>query len=241
MYKYAVGVFFLLSAVLLGGFVLTRLDLFPIVRIGVDAPMVRLKPEILMQAIEQEVTGGFWGVSLNKIRRIVQQLDWVKTVSVRRVWPNALEIKIEEARPLAYWTRHGVITETGQTIADPQGLYEAWDALPVLQGAPNYFKKLCDILEFFQNNSQALNIRIKKITVSSRSAWRMELQDGILVIFGRNDVDARIHRFLKCYGQIRGQIKDEGKQISYIDMRYRNGIAVGYSPALPFEVSERGF
>ncbi|NCZ74946.1 MAG: FtsQ-type POTRA domain-containing protein, partial [Betaproteobacteria bacterium] len=45
----------------------------------------------------------FFSLDLESVRDQVQQVDWVRKVQVRRVWPNALLLEVEEHQPIAIW------------------------------------------------------------------------------------------------------------------------------------------
>ena len=61
----------------------------------------------LQQAdIQNEVTpltsDGFFAMNMAMIQQRIQQLPWVKQVSVRQVWPNRLNIQVHEQQPVAH-------------------------------------------------------------------------------------------------------------------------------------------
>ena len=67
---------------------------------------------------------------------------------------------------------------------------------------------------------------LKAITLSPRGAWRVTLANDVEVRFGRERFDDRLERFLSAAAPL--LLKNENK-VLYIDLRYGNGFAVGWS------------
>ena len=47
--------------------------------------------------------GTFLSVDLDAVRRAFESLPWVRNVEVRRIWPDRIEVSIEEHVALARW------------------------------------------------------------------------------------------------------------------------------------------
>ena len=68
-------------------------------------------------------------------------------------------------------------------------------------------------------------LRIAALRLDERGAWEMDLDSGVTVRLGRRDVDERIDRFIRTASQV---IAHRLTDISYVDMRYSNGFAIGW-------------
>ncbi len=68
---------------------------------------------------------------------------------------------------------------------------------------------------------------IDSVRISDRRSWEIELRNGPKLILGREveELDARLERFVKIYNLIQNR-----ELIAYIDLRYDNGLAVGWKP-----------
>ena len=69
----------------------------------------------------------------------------------------------------------------------------------------------------------SIGLSIRKVTVTSRRAWRIRLSNGIEVRLGRSNMDFRVSRLVKIYKSVLGK---NSKNVHAIDMRYTNGFAV---------------
>ena len=82
-------------------------------------------------------------------------------------------------------------------------------------------KKLCDILEYILFYTKLKNIKIKKIVMSDRGSWYLEIQNNSFVFLGKEEIVSRLNKFVSFY------INYFSREAKYFDLRYRNGIAVG--------------
>jgi cell division protein FtsQ len=50
------------------------------------------------------LTGNFFTVNLDATRAAFERMPWVRSASLRRLWPDGVELSIEEHRAVARWT-----------------------------------------------------------------------------------------------------------------------------------------
>ncbi|MEW8431905.1 MAG: FtsQ-type POTRA domain-containing protein, partial [gamma proteobacterium symbiont of Ctena orbiculata] len=95
--------FILLLSLLAGWGVTLLLDPLnmPVRVVSVDGEIKYLDREGLEQTVAQAVSGNFFSVDLVRIRDKIERLPWVKSASVRRVWPDTLAVRVTEQLPLA--------------------------------------------------------------------------------------------------------------------------------------------
>ena len=63
----------------------------------------------------------------------------------------------------------------------------------------------------------------RKVRLSLRRAWQVRLDNGMTLEVGREQVAARLTRFLSAYAQT---IAPLGGRADHVDLRYANGFAV---------------
>ena len=69
--------------------------------------------------------------------------------------------------------------------------------------------------------------RIRTLMLSERFAWRLQLDNGIVLNLGRQEYVARLQRYIDIFPYLR----DQSDNIEYVDLRYDTGMAVGWKDA----------
>ena len=67
--------------------------------------------------------------------------------------------------------------------------------------------------------------------MTARRSWQLTLNNDIKLNLGRGDTMKRLQRFMELYPVLQQQAQTDGKRISYVDLRYDSGAAVGWVPA----------
>ena len=66
--------------------------------------------------------------------------------------------------------------------------------------------------------------------MTARRSWQLTLNNDIKLNLGRGDTMKRLARFVELYPVLQQQAQTDGKRISYVDLRYDSGAAVGWAP-----------
>src|SRR5207245_857953 len=82
---------------------LVHSPLFPIRELEVDHGLKHSTRQQIEAAVRGSIAGNFFAVDLSAIRAAIEQLPWVRRVTVRRVWPDRIEVSVEEQVALARW------------------------------------------------------------------------------------------------------------------------------------------
>ena len=101
------------------------------------APNTSLKyvsPASVRASIAGQLSGNFFTISLASAKSVFEAVPWVRNAMVRRIWPNALRVTLEEQQPFALWNENQMINTWGQTFTANQGELEDDDSLPQFEG-----------------------------------------------------------------------------------------------------------
>lgn len=201
---------------------LLRSQLLPLREIDVRGKLVHTSPAALKRVIEESVRGNFFAVDLATVRVALQNLPWVRTVDVRRVWPDRLRVTITERVALARWGDVALIDRYGDLFS---GHTQA--KLPVLAGPPGTEREVAQRYVRFAALVAPIGSPVIGVTLSPRYAWSLRLADGLEIELGRgrarDPVITRLQRFVSLYPAL---LKDLGRRIAYVDLRYPDGFAV---------------
>lgn len=199
--------------------------LLPINSIQVIGELHGLKIDELQQAINSVTDGGFFSVDVRQIKQTAEQLPWAQSVSVRRVWPDTLEIAVTEQTAVARWNNNAVINDQGVLFYPrPEDMPAQ---LPQLEGPDGTHLQLLDHYKEIQAILSAQGLSVARLSYNNRRSLEVDLADGPRLLLGRvrdsRDSANLVARFASAYQR---SFKDKSHTIESVDLRYTNGLAV---------------
>lgn len=219
---YGLAAVLLLYALL---FVVLHLPIFPLKRVQVDGQLTHVTREQLKLIASRHLRGNFFTVDLEQTRAAFQKLPWVRTVSVRRRWPDRLEVTLEEHKELARWGDIALVNSYGELF------HAASDSeLPVFYGPGNGVREVAEKYAQFGKLLAPTGMQVTQVALSPRRAWQLGTDRGMVIELGREEMEARLQKFAGVYGKTIGSL---GVRVAYADLRYPNGFAVRRPAKLP--------
>jgi cell division protein FtsQ len=194
--------------------------------VWITRPPVHVSAEEIGALVRREVRGNFFAFDLAAGRAEFEKLAWVRTARLRRHWPDRLEVTLEEHVPLARWGNLALVNTRGEVF---EAAYDG--VLPVFMGPPGSAKEIAIQYEYFRRTLAGIDKTPLQVHVSARRAWQIQLADGPTLQLGREQVEARLARFVAAYEHTLGRLD---RHIGYVDLRYANGFAVRV-PELPIK------
>lgn len=179
------------------------------------------------QEIEKTVldsrVGSFFNVDVNQVQKRIESLPWVYRVSVRKKWPDILNVHVIEQEVVARWNGGHLVNTYGEVFDAP---LDDEVALPQLVSAEG---SAADALQGFRDFNSLLSINgfnIESLSLSARQSWQLELKNGVLLKLGTEQTVERIQRFIDMYALIE---KHKPLAVQTIDLRYDTGMAVSWN------------
>ena len=199
----------------------------PITQVSVAGRFERVAPLDVERAVKESVAGkGLVNVDLPKVRAAVRALPWVDTVSVQRNWPRGLAVTIGEQVAAARWGDSGLLNTRGDLFAHDATHIPL--ELPRLSGPDG--TEVSVVQRYFAMRDRLLEqgMRITALRLDARGAWELDLDNGVTVRLGRQQLDERFNTFMATAARI---VAQRATDIAYVDMRYANGFAIGWRSA----------
>lgn len=193
----------------------------PINTVRMESPLHQVTEGEVRTLLARYTESGFLGLDVQDLRDELERNPWVASASVRRVWPDVLAIRIEEETPIAMWGDTALLNEGRESFVAP--LREPLDHLPRLAGPQGAEAMVMARYETFAARLEEVGINVASVSVDERGSWRLQLIGGPQLRLGRDQVEARLERFIAMYTtDLREQLADAGT----VDLRYRNGFSV---------------
>lgn len=208
---------------------------WPISVVRIDGAMAHTDPA----AVERVVTGhtdgaGFFRLELGALRADLEALPWLRTASLRRVWPDALQVVVYEHVAAARWNGAALVSERG-TVFRPASLPGL--ELPELSGPEGHGAGMLQRLRALDRRLGPLGLAVRGLHQDARRAWRVELDNGVALRLGRGEIDRRLDRFVAVWPSV---LERKAGHIDAVDLRYPNGFAVAWREGAGEQAREGG-
>jgi cell division protein FtsQ len=196
---------------------------FPVTRVEVKGSLQKTTRAQIEAALPRTATN-FFVADLAEARGAVEKLPWVRRVGVRRVWPDALEISVEEHVALARWgagdEMSRLVNIQGETFSAKSS-----EALPSFIAPGGTAAEVTRRYRRFSEIIAPLGTGVERVVLTPRHAWQLRLGNGLHLMLGRDadTAEARLVEFIKAYPSTVARV---GRKHEYVDLRYPNGFAV---------------
>jgi cell division protein FtsQ len=148
--------------------------------------LVHQEPESILAAIGVSPGGSLIGFEAAQAKKLLENLDWVASADVLRIFPNRLDIVVAEREPFAIWQRDGahyVIDKSGIAMStlDPKRMA----SLLMVTGegahvaAADLVRDLSAVPE--------LKGRVKAAARVGQRRWTLFLDNGLTIALPEND------------------------------------------------------
>ena len=117
------------------------------------------------------VGGNFFAADLGTVRARLEQVTWVRRVDLRRVWPDRIEVVLEEHVVFARWGTSGFVNTFGEPFSA---------ALPESSAAqlPLFAGPATQVTALIARDKRLLRLELTLPPVLT--TWRLAVQDAAL-------------------------------------------------------------
>ena len=205
---------------IVGVALLARSPFFPVTEIELTHPLGKTTRAEIESAARAHIRGNFFVVSPSEVRAGLEALPWVRRASVRRVWPDRLEVSLEEHVAFARWGSQGLVNTYGERF---NGATDA--RLPVFLAPAGTELEMTQRYLRFAEAVAPLGAKLERVALSERRAWRLGLDNGLQIVLGRDadGAEPRLARFVETYPATLGRF---ARRHEYVDLRYPSGFAL---------------
>jgi len=197
-----------------------RSERWPLKEVEVQGRLAHTTRAEIEAALAGRAGGNFFDARLGDVRAAFEALPWVRRVGVRRVWPDKLEVEIEEHVALARWGDGGLVNTYGERFPG-----KSEEKLPLFVGPRGAEGQLARGYALFSQSVAPLGARPDQVVLTARYAWQLRLDSGLHLMLGRELEAARerLERFVAVAAASQGRM---ATRFEYVDLRYPNGFAL---------------
>lgn len=200
----------------------TKPSRFPIRTVKVLTTNQYLDRTQLQKLITPYLTDGFFRLNVFKLKKQLAQFPWIFSVSLKRVWPDTLEIKIIEQTPILRWNNNRLINIQGEVFV-PLADSPLPTNLPLIIGPEDKVNEIFDLYKKASPIFATSGLIIKKLIFHSDHYWEFLFDNKMVVFLKESSPLSQIELLIRLYQKI---TVDHQRQPKSIDLRYKSGLAV---------------
>jgi cell division protein FtsQ len=144
------------------------------------------EPESLLLAIGVQPGGSLMGFDAVRARNTLQNLDWIESAKVQRLFPNQLVVEVREREPFAIWQRgtaYYVIDKSGAAMSGLEASQMVRLPLVTGEGANVAATELINQLAAYPD----IMLQVKAAARVGSRRWTLYLDNGITVQLPERD------------------------------------------------------
>lgn len=197
---------------------------FPLRTVLFHGELKYLRTAELQPLVDDQLGCNFFRLDLAVLQQRLTADPWVAAVTIRRAWPDTLEVQLTERRPYAYWGTGALVDDQGR-VFQPAAI-PADRSWPRLAGQTGQAPEVIARYQAFSALLAPLGIAIERLVQDPRGAWTVDLASGLELRLGRNELDQRLRRFVILYPQT---LRPRLTELAAVDLRYANGAALHWT------------
>ena len=195
--------------------------LLPLHSVRLSVPPRQVDALDVLQVVRDEVQGNLFTVDIERLRTELEKLPWVRHVQIRREFPDRLAVELEEHQVMARWNNDELVNRQGEVF---DASVDSTRILPGFIGQPGESESVTRQYTEFNGELARVHLQVAQIAESARHAWQLRLNNGMVLELGSEQMQERLARFVAVYPYSLANM-----QVKTVDLRYRNGFAVGGS------------
>ena len=154
--------------------------------------------------------------------RAALDVPGVRTATVRRVWPDSLDIWVVERVAIARWAGGGYLEIDGTHFAPDGGAAPA-EALPVLAGPEGSYRRVLDLHAALERVLAPLGLPLVATELTPRGVLYVSLDDGPRLVMRPESVRRNVGTYAETLARV---MAGRLHEVERVDFRYPTGFAV---------------
>ncbi|MCJ8170698.1 cell division protein FtsQ/DivIB [Atopomonas sediminilitoris] len=201
----------------------------PIARISVQGDLSYVSQQAVQQRMAPFIQASFFHVDIPGMQHSLEQMPWIARVEVRRVWPDQVQVHLEEQLPVARWGNEALLNNAGEAFAPDE--VANYQHLPKLWGPRRAQHRVMQEYQMLSQILRPYGFSISRLEQREHGSWHLYTAQGMEIVLGSSHLIEKMRRFVVIYDKA---LKNKKDQVARVDLRYQQGLAVAWrEPATP--------
>lgn len=202
--------------------------LFPITDIEIVSVLKNVNESDIKNIVLRDLKHGFFDIKLNQLAQEINDINWVAQTTLRRVWPNTVEVIVREHQAVAIWDDKTLVSTEGLLFEVPSS---SEFNLAKVNGQKDRVKELLLAYSELEQLTDNFGLLIDQLNSVKSGEVKVTYNTGLSTVFALQDKEIQFKRFeslLKTgYLTVKnGNNELNKKAVKSIDLRYSNGFSV---------------
>ena len=190
----------------------------------VSGELRRLDADAVRLAVAGRLNRDFYELDLNAVKASVEALPWVARARVERAWPAAVRVHVWEHAAVARWGDRALLSAE-DVVFVPDAIDADLAALPRLVGPDGQQAVVREAFAALRERLADTPFVPERLAQNARGEWTAWTADGLEMRLGRG---APTDAVATLAGPVRSALEGRLQEVTYVDLHYINGFAVGW-------------
>ena len=195
---------------------------FPVQSVRISGEFSRVSKSDIERAVKPLLVQGLVRVDVDALRRAALAVPGVRDATVRRRWPDHIEIFVIERVAIARWAGGGFVEVDGTHFTPTDGAGSA-NALPLLAGPEGSQQRVLDLHIALERELEPLGKALDGTELTRRGVLYARLQDGPRLVMRPEAVGGNAGIFAQALARL---MAGRLHEVERVDFRYPTGFAV---------------
>lgn len=192
----------------------------PVHSVRISGEFIRVPKADIERAVAPLLSSRLVRIDVDALRRAALAVPGVREATVRRVWPDRLEILVVEHVAVARWADGGYLGSDGTHFTPGRRVA---DSLPVLTGPAGSQRRVLDLHVTLERVLAPLGMPIAATELDPRGVLHATLRGGPRLVMRPDAVDRDVEIHARALAEaLAGRLHE----IERVDLRYPTGFAV---------------
>ncbi|MCJ8311784.1 MAG: FtsQ-type POTRA domain-containing protein [Saccharospirillaceae bacterium] len=229
--KYSVIIFL----ILIGIFSVKKYDFLPVKVVNIpNADQFKCQDFVELELVVNKVKNlDFIDLDLNQFQSEIEQLDWIKSADIQFIWPDILNIDVQEYYPIALWNKKYLLSEEARILplgcTDLPTVHLIGPEFPEFQDekakklTKEHAKKIMSRYQKMAMQFSYFNMSIQSLEYKKYGSWEMIFDSNLVIRMSDTHFNLEFERLLVWLRANHHKLIE----IYKIDTRYQHGLVVG--------------
>lgn len=190
----------------------------------VGGELNRIPADAVRRVVAPRLDRDFYELDLAAVRSAVEGLPWVARARVERSWPATVRVHVQEHRAVARWGDKALLSDQ-DVVFMPPVVPDDLAGAPRLAGPAGQQTAVREAYQGLLAQLGDTPFAPVAVEQNARGEWTARTEQGIELRLGRG---APLDAVSRLAGPVRTALEGRLQEVTYVDLHYINGFAVGW-------------